>query len=238
MPRKLAACLALLIGCVVTAPLAAQEAEAKTSSTTERKTRTLGVLLYPKFESLDAYGPIEMFGNVGRPLKIVTVAKQAGPVESSQGVATHATYGFDDCPELDWVLVPGGWGTLAAVNDPPTLDWVKSRGEKAELVMSVCSGSAILAKAGLLDGRKATSNKLMFDQLANYGPQVEWVRKARWVDDGNRVTSSGVSAGTDMALHVIARFFGDPLAERIANATEYQWSRDADNDPFATPAKP
>lgn len=201
------------------------------------RTRTLGVVFYDKFEVLDAYGPIEMFGNVGRRLKIVTVARQAGPVPSSQGVATQAEFGFDDCPELDWILVPGGWGTLAAVNDAATLDWLQARAAKAELVMSVCSGSAILAKAGLLDGRKATSNKLLFDQLANYGPQVEWVRKARWVDDGDRVTSSGVSAGTDMALHVIGRFFGEETAEGIAKGTEYLWNRDSDEDPFAAPPK-
>lgn len=234
MPRN--ACL-WIASLVVLAAVSARAQEAAAPEKEKPRARTLGVLLYPKFEVLDAYGPIEMFGNVGRRLKIVTVARQSGPVASSQGVATQAEYGFGDCPELDWILVPGGWGTLARVNDAETLDWLKARAARAELVMSVCSGSAILAKAGLLDGRKATSNKLLFDQLTNYGPQVEWVRKARWVDDGDRVTSSGVSAGADMALHVIGRFFGETTAEGIATSTEYLWNRDADDDPFAAPPK-
>jgi transcriptional regulator GlxA family with amidase domain len=102
--------------------------------------------------------------------------------------------------------------------------------------MSVCSGSALLAKAGLLDGRRATSNKQYFQIAQSAGPKVEWIRKARWVDDGNRVTSSGVSAGIDMALHVIERLYGTKTAENMAKLTEYQWHRDADNDPFAGPS--
>jgi transcriptional regulator GlxA family with amidase domain len=99
--------------------------------------------------------------------------------------------------------------------------------------MSVCSGSALLAKAGLLDGRRATSNKVYFQFAVSNGPKVNWVKEARWVDDGNRVTSSGVSAGIDMALHVVERLYGTKTAEGIANSTEYQWHRDADSDPFA-----
>lgn len=237
MLHKLLASTTLLVVLLAFAPCAMAQEGAAAPAEEEAKTRTLGVLLYPKFEALDVYGPVEMFGNVGKRLKIVTVAKQPGPVASAQGVASQAEFGFDDCPELDWVLVPGGWGTLAVVRDEPTLDWLRQRAEKAELVMSVCSGSAILAKAGLLDRRKATTNKLLFDQMANYGPKVEWVRRARWVDDGDRVTSSGVSAGADMALHVIARTFGEKMADGIALGTEYQWNRDADHDPFAAPEK-
>jgi transcriptional regulator GlxA family with amidase domain len=103
--------------------------------------------------------------------------------------------------------------------------------------MSVCSGSAILAKAGLLDGRRATSNKRYFSLAEGAGPKVQWVRRARWVDDGNRVTSSGVSAGIDMSLAVIERLYGAKTAESLADGTEYQWHRDADNDPFALPEK-
>ena len=89
----------------------------------------------------------------------------------------------------------------------------------------------------LLDGRRATSNKQYFKFAVEAGPKVNWVKEARWVDDGNRVTSSGVSAGMDMALHVIARLYGEELAEKLAQATEYQWHRDANSDPFAKFAK-
>jgi transcriptional regulator GlxA family with amidase domain len=91
----------------------------------------------------------------------------------------------------------------------------------------------LLAAAGILDGRRATTNKAFYTQIVNAGPKVNWVKEARWVDDGNIVTSSGVSAGIDMALHVIARLYGDESAEKIAQLTEYQWHRNADVDPFA-----
>jgi transcriptional regulator GlxA family with amidase domain len=199
--------------------------------------RTLGVILYPKFELLDVYGPVEMFGNLGSRLKVVMVAQQAGPVPSAQSAKVVADYGFDDCPQLDLILVPGGNGTLTEMRNQTMLNWLRERADKAEITMSVCSGSALLAKAGLLDGRRATSNKQYFSIATGAGPKVDWVRKARWVDDGNRVTSSGVSAGIDMSLHVIERLFGIKTAEALATATEYQWHRDADNDPFARDLK-
>jgi putative intracellular protease/amidase len=198
----------------------------------EKQARTLGIVLYPGFELLDVYGPAEVFGNLTGKVKVVMVAEKAGPVASTQGPKTVADYGFDDCPPLDLLLVPGGFGTFAQLKNPAMLDWLRKRAETAEITMSVCSGSAILAKAGLLDGRKATSNKQYFQLAVGQGPKVDWIKKARWVDDGNRVTSSGVSAGIDMALHVIERLYGTQAAEGIADGTEYQWHRDADNDPF------
>lgn len=208
------------------------------STAAEKKqgSRTLGIVLYPKFELLDVYGPAEIFGNLPGKLKVVMVAQRAGEVTSAQGPKVVADYGFDDCPPLDLVMVPGGFGTLAELKNEALLDWLRARAEKAEIVMSVCSGSALLAKAGLLDGRRATSNKRYFQIATAQGPSVEWVYKARWVDDGNRVTSSGVSAGIDMALHVVARLYGTKTAEYLADQTEYQWHRDADDDPFAKTA--
>ncbi len=203
----------------------------------EKKTRTLGIVLYPKFELLDVYGPAEIFGNVGSRLKVVMVAQKAGPVTSAQGPQVVADHGFDDCPPLDLVLVPGGFGSLVECKNPAMLDWLKARAEKAEIMMTVCTGSAILAKAGLLDDRRATSNKRYFQTAVSQGPKVQWVKEARWVDDGDRVTSSGVSAGIDMALHVVERLYGAKTAERLADGTEYIWNRDPANDPFAKPAK-
>lgn len=200
----------------------------------EKKQMTLGVLLYNDFELLDVFGPVEMFGNVGDELKIVMVAEKAGEVKSYQGPKAVADVGFDDCPHLDILLVPGGFGTLPYLNNKKALDWIKERSAKADLTTSVCSGSAILAKAGVLDGKRATSNKVYFNQLkmVSQNPNVEWVEEARWVEDGAVVTSSGVSAGMDMALAVIARLWGEERAEQIAIATEYEWHRDADVDPF------
>jgi transcriptional regulator GlxA family with amidase domain len=206
------------------------DAHAKTS-------RTLGVVLYPKFELLDVCGPVEMFGNLGGRIKVVMVADMAGPVASAQGPRLVADYGFGDCPQLDLLMVPGGFGTLNELKNEALLGWLRERAAKAEIVMSVCSGSALLAKAGLLDDRRATSNKQWFQLAVGNGPKVKWVKEARWVEDGDRVTSSGVSAGIDMSLAVIARLYGDQAAEKIANGTEYQRQRDPSQDPFAKFAK-
>lgn len=233
-------CLALrtLAGLVVVTLCAAATFAAEADDDATSKQRVVGIVLYPGFELLDVCGPAEMLGVVGpQRLKLVTVAEAAGTVRSTQGVSLVADYALEDCPQLDIVLVPGGFGTLQQLNNAKLLDWIRARAEPAELVCSVCSGSAILAKAGLLDGRRATSNKQFFNLAVAQGPKVEWVKEARWVDDGKFVTSSGVAAGIDMSLHVIARLYGEETAQRIADGTEYQWHRDADSDPFARFAK-
>lgn len=197
------------------------------------KKRTLGVLLFPEFELLDVFGPAEMFGVLKDFVEVVLVAELPGPVASAQGVRALADYGFDECPHLDLLLVPGGFGTRREIGNAPLLGWLRARARDAELVMSVCTGSALLAKAGLLDGRRATTNKRAFDWVAEQGPKVEWVKRARWVEDGTWVTSSGVSAGMDMALAVVKRLFGEDISERVAHGTEYDWHRDSTWDPFA-----
>jgi transcriptional regulator GlxA family with amidase domain len=195
--------------------------------------RTLGAVLYPQFELLDLYGPLEMLGSLGKHLRIVTVAEQTGAVASAQGPATFAEHTFAGAPKLDLVLVPGGVGTFPQLANEAMLDFLRSRASEAEVMMSVCTGSALFAKAGLLDGRRATSNKQFFDLAKQQGPKVEWVPEARWVEDGPMVTASGVSAGTDMALAVVARLFGRSVAEQIATLTEYEWQSDRTRDPFA-----
>jgi transcriptional regulator GlxA family with amidase domain len=199
----------------------------------DSKPRVLGAVLYAGFELLDLYGPLEMFGALAPDLKIVTVAEQQGPVASTPGVETVARYDFGTCPRLDLLLLPGGFGTVPQLGNPALLDFLRKRAGEAEITMSVCSGSALLAKAGLLDGRRATSNKMYFQLARSQGERVNWVTAARWVEDGPFATSSGVSAGTDMALAVIARLYGAERAEQIAIQTEYSWHRDADSDPFA-----
>lgn len=194
--------------------------------------RRLGVVLFPGFELLDVCGPLEMFGNLP-DIEVVMVAEQAGPVDSAQGPAAVAVHGFAACPGLDLLLVPGGMGTRTEVDNPVLRDWLRIRAPAAEVAMSVCTGAALLARAGVLDGRRATTNKMFFHWVAEQGPHVHWVREARWVVDGSFVTSSGVSAGMDMALAVIAHLDGEPVAERLALATEYEWHRDPNWDPFA-----
>ena len=132
-------------------------------------------------------------------------------------------------------MQPGGIGTLAQLGNAALLEFLRTRARSAELTMSVCSGSALLAKAGLLDGRRATSNKQWFSLATSQSEKVEWIEKARWVEDRDRVTSSGVSAGIDMSLAVIERIWGAHRAAMIADLTEYVRNTDWANDPFYVP---
>src|SRR5262245_56636066 len=195
--------------------------------------RTLGALLFDDFELLDLFGPLEMFGNMQGAVRVLTVADRAGLVRSAQGPRVQADHGLDDCPPLDLLLIPGGIGTQAQVESRRAIDWLRARVAELEVAMTVCTGTALLAQAGLLDGRRATTNKMFFAWPEGTWPAVQWVREARWVEDGKFWTSSGVSAGIDMALAVVERIVGSQTAELLATATEYEWHRDAGWDPFA-----
>jgi len=198
----------------------------------DKKTRTLGAIVFDGFELLDLYGPLEMFGCLAPDLRIETVSETRGPVRSGPGPETVAQHAFADAPDFDLILQPGGAGVFAALESEAHLDFLRRAAATAELTLSVCNGSALLAKAGVLDGKRATSNKIFFDHAEAQSDAVTWVPEARWVEDGNVITSSGVSAGTDMALAVIERLFGRERAELIAIVTEYEWQQDASKDPF------
>jgi transcriptional regulator GlxA family with amidase domain len=200
--------------------------------TPQKESRTLGAVLYADFELLDLYGPLEMFGNLKPEIKIITVAEKVGPVASFQGPQTMAEFDYDNCPNLDLILLPGGFGTIQELNNQFIISFLKEKVPSAEITMSVCSGSWILAKAGLLDGRRATSNKFYFKMATRQSDEVEWVSQARWVEDGPIFTSSGVSAGIDMSLAVIASLYGKEKALEIANYTEYVWNQKPNEDPF------
>ena len=193
--------------------------------------KTLGVLLFPGFESLDAYGPIEMFGSCDA-IRIITIAQSKDPVPSTQGPKTLIDCTLDAVGDLDWLLVPGGAGARREVGHQALLAWIRHQVPTLELVMSVCTGAAILAAAGILDGRSATTNKRAFSWVAGHGPKVQWIREARWVEDGQFATSSGVSAGMDMSIAIIKRYFGVDEGLRISQRAEYEPRLDSTDDPF------
>ena len=195
--------------------------------------RTIGVVLFEGFELLDVFGPLEMFGLAAEHFEIRLISQTGGMVASRQGPKSVCDDSFQSAPAIDVLLVPGGIGTRGEVNNPVLLDWLKERSEQAELVASVCTGSALLAKAGVLDGLRATSNKLAFAWAASQSEKVQWQKQARWVEDGKVFSSSGVSAGIDMSLAVIAKLVSQQAAEEAANFAEYSWQHDADWDPFA-----
>ena len=198
-----------------------------------RSKRTIGVVLFEDFELLDVFGPLEMFGMAADHFEIRLISEHGGVVASRQGPKSVSDDSFESAPAIDVVLVPGGIGTRREVDNPVLLDWLQQRAQQAELVTSVCTGSALLAKAGVLDGMRATTNKLAFAWAASQSSKVQWQQQARWVEDRKFFTSSGVSSGIDMSLAVIAKLVSHQAAEQAANFAEYDWHRDADWDPFA-----
>ena len=193
----------------------------------------VAAVVFPGFEVLDLFGPIELLSLPKDRFAISIVAEKKGEVKSAQGAKVLAESSFADSNSYDILLVPGGQGTRREVGNPAILDWLKHAEPRAKYVTSVCTGSALLAKAGLLDGKRATSNKIAFDWVVTQGPKVNWVREARWVEDGKFFTSSGVSAGMDMALGLIGRILGRPASEEAARFAEYTWHSDSTDDPFA-----
>jgi putative intracellular protease/amidase len=207
------------------------------SAPVPRGRTVVGIVLYQGFEVLDVFGPVEMWGNVPE-FQVVLIAQKAGPVRSAQGVEVVATHDFSSAPPLDVMMVPGGIGTRAELQNPAFLDYLRRQHERTQVTASVCTGSVLLAKAGLLRGHAATSNKNFFGWAVDADPQVDWRIKARWVVDGKLITSSGVSAGTDMALGLVSKLLGLDRARALARALEYVWNENPDNDPFALPALP
>jgi transcriptional regulator GlxA family with amidase domain len=197
--------------------------------------KTVGVLLFEGFEVLDVFGPVEAWGMLASAAdwRVVTTAESAGPVASAQSIRAVADHALDECPPLDVLVVPGGRGTRTLVHNETAMDWLRARSAKATLTTSVCTGAGLLARAGLLDGRRATTNKASFAWVVEQGPRVEWVREARWVEDGPFFTSAGVSAGIDMTCAAIAKLVSQDAAEKIVKAMEYEWHRDPAWDPFA-----
>jgi putative intracellular protease/amidase len=193
---------------------------------------SVGVVLFDGFELLDVFGPLEMFGMFPDTFELNLVAEKDRLIASAQGPRCAADEIFGD-RQYDLLVVPGGRGTRTEIDNEVVLGWLKAQSENAQYITSVCTGSALLAKAGILDGIRATSNKMSFDWVAAQGPNVRWVREARWVEDGNVFTSSGVSAGMDMALAVIEHVLGRKAADQAADWAEYIRNRDADLDPFA-----
>ena len=197
------------------------------------KSRSIGVVLFPEFELLDVFGPLEMFGMAPESFDIPIAAARGGDVASKQGPRSVVEHAFDEAPQYDILLVPGGRGTRQEVDNANLLEWLRRQSEGAELVTSVCTGSALLARAGILDGVRATTNKRSFEWATSQGENVRWEKEARWVEDGKFFTSSGVSAGMDMSLAVIDRLLGHETAEQIAIWTEYEWHQQPGWDPFA-----
>ena len=196
------------------------------------KTRTLAILVFDDVEVLDFCGPFEVFSVANRfteppAFNVLTVAeKPSPPVVTRGGLSVNPHHRLLDCPQPDVLLVPGGQGTRKEMNNPALIDWIGQASTKAELVLSVCTGALLLAKAGLLDGLGATTHHGAIDLLRQTAPQTTVHTDRRFVDSGRVICSAGIAAGIDMSLHVVRRLLGQEVAMKTARQMEYPWSEE------------
>lgn len=180
----------------------------------------VGILLFDGVQIIDFAGPYEVFGTAG--FGVVTVSHDGQPVTTAMGLKVTPDASFADAPPFDVMLVPGG-DVGAAERDPQVLAFVREHAASSRRVLSVCTGSFILAGAGLLDGLEATTYTPRIDELGRRYPAVKAIRDVRWSDNGHIVTSAGLSSGLDAALHVVAQLEGTERAQTMAFHLEYDW---------------
>jgi putative intracellular protease/amidase len=192
----------------------------------------IAVLLFDDFETLDVFGPVEIFGRLKDHYQISFYSESGGLVRNNHGVEIHSEKIADIKSEVGVFLVPGGWGTRKEVHNTLLIEKIKEISQSSKFVHTVCTGTALLAKTGLLDGKRATSNKRAFDWVITQGEKVNWIKKARWTKDGKYYTSAGVSAGMDMTLGFLADRHGIEFARKVAFEIEYNWIENMDEDHF------
>ncbi|KAI1212637.1 class I glutamine amidotransferase-like protein [Annulohypoxylon truncatum] len=204
------------------------------------------VALFPGFQALDVFGPLDILNTLSTqvPLSLTILSTSLAPVSTAtpaaggpstaQSVVPTRTYADANVDvDVEVLLVPGGAGTRDPANVAQVEDYVRRAYPKLRYLLTVCTGSALVARTGVLDGRRATSNKRAWEWATAQGPRVNWVPRARWVTDGNVWTSSGISAGIDMMYAFVADQFGEDVAQTLADDAEYVRNTDPDDDPFA-----
>ncbi|GAA4995282.1 DJ-1/PfpI family protein [Actinopolymorpha pittospori] len=187
---------------------------------------TIGIFLFEGVEELDAVGPWEVLAFWARNhpedgWQVVTVAESTAPVTCAKGLRIIPDHTLADSPELGVLIYPGGRGTRPHLEDPARLSWVREQRARVPLMASVCTGSLVYAAAGILAGRPATTHWGSIDRLAELDPTIKVRADDRFVDDGDIVTSAGVSAGIDMALHLVARLAGADRAREVRRGIQY-----------------
>jgi len=195
--------------------------------------KRVGIVLFENVEVLDFCGPFEVFSVTRRieerrrdepsPFEVLLVAETSGPVTTTGNMKVIPHYSFENCPRLDILVVPGGWGTRKELNNPLMLEWLCARAAEVETLTSVCTGSILLGFAGLLNGLHATTHWRSLDWMRDSFPSVTVEYEKHLVEDGNVLTSAGISAGIDMALRVVARYFGEAIAQATARHMEYPY---------------
>jgi len=193
--------------------------------------KTIGIILFDNFETLDVFGPVEILGRLKDIYKIDFYSIDGGVISSTQNVKI-LTKKLSKSDKFDIFLIPGGIGTRLEVKNPELISKIKDASNQSAHVLTVCTGSALLAKTGLINGLQATSNKRAFDWATSQESKVNWIKKARWTVDGKFYTSSGISAGMDMTLGFVSDMYGLTLARKIAYEIEYTWQENKEIDEF------
>ena len=193
--------------------------------------RKVGILVFSEVEVLDFCGPFEVFSvtrlNEERrreepsPYEVILIAERKETVVATGGLKVVPDDSLDDCPPLDVLVVPGGWGTRREMTNDRLITWIAERGRQVTTLTSVCTGSLLLGKAGLLDGKRATTHWRVLEDMRRLFPSVDVIEDQHVVEEGYMITSAGISAGIDMALRVVARHHGDAVAQATARFMEY-----------------
>jgi len=191
-------------------------------------TRTLAILIFNEVEVLDFCGPFEVFSVANKfthslAFNVLTVAENISPITARGGLSVNPHHDLASCPQPDLLLVPGGYGTRKVMHNPTVIDWIKQVSSKAELILSVCTGSLVLAKASLLDGLETTTHQGAIEELRQVAPKSVIHTDRRFVDNGSVVCSAGIAAGIDMSLHIVGRLLGQDVAVKTAQYMEYPW---------------
>lgn len=187
-------------------------------------------LFFEDFETLDVFGPVEVLSRIDN-VKLHYISISGGLIRSKQGYYIQ-TESITEIAPNSILVVPGGQGTRSLVPDELFITTLRNLCNRAKNVLSICTGSALLAKSGVLDNRKTTSNKKAFEWVQTTSSNINWIRNARWVIDGKYYTSSGVSAGMDMALGFVSDLYGNDKAMQIAKDIEYVWNSNSNMDCF------
>lgn len=186
----------------------------------------IGILLFPGVEELDALGPWEVLSHWTRNhpedgYSVSCLSESGGLVQCAKGLTVQAHHSYADLPPLEVLLYPGGEGTRPQLHDDAQLDWVRRQRDNVPLMTSVCTGSLVYAAAGLLSGRPATTHWAARNLLSELDPTIDVRESERFVDDGDVITSAGVSAGIDMALHLVDRLAGTQRARDVRRGIQY-----------------
>ncbi|MDI1251430.1 MAG: DJ-1/PfpI family protein [Lacunisphaera sp.] len=192
--------------------------------------RNVAILIFPEVEVLDFAGPFEVFAVTGElnadTFHTFTVAETPGSIRARNGLKIVPDFTLENAPAPEVLIVPGGAGTRPLLKKPAVLEWIRQRARQAEIVASVCTGSLVLAQAGLLHNLRATTHYENFADLADLAPETEVVEDVRFTDNGQVLTAAGISAGIDLSLHLVSRLLGEPVATRTARYMEYHWRND------------